>query len=81
MREDHFTNTPEDAGAYERTRSADDRDDRPTLAELQRDEADDWQGPECQMCNGTGVARMIPGDGVPVYVRCPACNGHGRDPS
>ena len=39
-----------------------------------------WQGPECQMCNGTGAARMIPGDGIPVYVHCPACNGHGRGP-
>lgn len=40
-----------------------------------------WEGPQCQMCHGTGVARMIPGDRVPVYVRCPACNGHGREPS
>jgi len=40
-----------------------------------------WEGPECQMCNGTGVARMTPSDGKPRYVRCPACNGHGRDPS
>jgi DnaJ-class molecular chaperone len=38
-----------------------------------------WQGPECQMCHGTGVARMIPGDGKPYFVHCPACNGHGRE--
>ena len=40
MREDYFTNTPEDAGAYERMRSADDSDDRPTRMEAERDEAD-----------------------------------------
>jgi hypothetical protein len=40
-REDHFTNTPEDAAAYERARSADDVDDRPTRAEAERDEAGD----------------------------------------
>jgi len=38
MREDYFTNTERDAAAYERARSADDPSDRPTLAELQRDE-------------------------------------------
>ena len=39
MKEDHFTNTPEDAAQYEACRGeADDVDDRPTLAELQRDE-------------------------------------------
>jgi hypothetical protein len=39
MREDRFTNTPEDAARYEARRGqADDVDDRPTLAELQRDD-------------------------------------------
>ena len=38
MREDYFTHTEADAAAYERHRSTDDYDDRPTLAELQRDE-------------------------------------------
>jgi DnaJ-class molecular chaperone len=40
-----------------------------------------WEGPECQMCHGTGVAQLIPGDGIPRYVHCAACNGHGREPS
>ena len=43
MREDYFTHTEADAGAYERARSADDYDDRPTRAELQHDE---WSEPE-----------------------------------
>jgi DnaJ-class molecular chaperone len=54
------------------------------LVEVRRDErqsAPAWNGPQCQMCNGTGTARMTSGDGKPYYVRCPACNGHGRDPS
>lgn len=33
------------------------------------------------MCGGTGTAVMTPNDGVAREVRCPACNGHGRDPS
>ena len=37
MKEDYFTNTPEDAARYEARRAEPD-DDRPTLAELQRDE-------------------------------------------
>jgi len=41
-----------------------------------------WEGAECQMCYGTGVAQMNSGDGTgPHLVRCPACNGHGREPS
>lgn len=41
MREDKFTNTPEDAGLYEvRRGEPDDYDDRPTLAEAERDEAE-----------------------------------------
>jgi hypothetical protein len=40
MKEDHFTNTEADAAAYERHCIVPDYgDDRPTLAELQRDEA------------------------------------------
>ena len=54
MREDQFTNTPEDAAAYERARAADDVDDRPTLAELERDDADCtcwWTAsPACERC-------------------------------
>jgi len=42
MSEDRFTNTPEDAGRYEAHCVVPDYgDDRPTLAELQRDEDDD----------------------------------------
>ena len=42
MREDYFTNTPEDAARYEEMRAETDAAaDRPTLAELQRDEAED----------------------------------------
>jgi hypothetical protein len=41
MREDRFSNTEADAAAYERHRAQDDVDDRPTLAELQRDEGDE----------------------------------------
>jgi len=37
MRDDHFTTTPEDAGRFEAAH-ADRDDDRPTLAELERDE-------------------------------------------
>jgi hypothetical protein len=40
-----------------------------------------WEGPECQMCLGTGTARFIHGGGTETFARCPACNGHGRDPS
>ena len=50
-----------------------------------------WTGAKCFMCNGTGehfasASEPIPGtpfhDGrrnVPTGLRCPACNGHGRD--
>jgi hypothetical protein len=41
MREDRFTNMEADAAAYERHRAQDDVNDRPTLAELQRDEGDE----------------------------------------
>lgn len=41
----------------------------------------DWQGPRCEMCRGTGRAQMTPGDGERRTVHCPACNGHGREPS
>lgn len=38
MREDHFTNTPEDAGRYEEMRAETDAAaDRPTRAEAERD--------------------------------------------
>jgi hypothetical protein len=39
MREDRFTHSEADAGAYERMRSADDSD-LPTRAEAERDEAE-----------------------------------------
>lgn len=42
MREDTFTNTVEDAASYEQLRGRDEYiDDRPTRAELERDDADD----------------------------------------
>jgi hypothetical protein len=44
MREDDFTNTPEDAAAYEALRGrAEWIDDRPTRAELEADDYDDWR--------------------------------------
>lgn len=43
MKEDHFTNTPKDAAAYEQYRAGDDYEEpRPTLAELQRDEGNEF---------------------------------------
>jgi hypothetical protein len=43
MRPDTFTNTPEDAAAYERLRGLDEWiDNRPTAAELADDDFDDW---------------------------------------
>ena len=43
MREDRFTNTPEDAARYEDMRAETDAAaDRPTLAELERDDAEPW---------------------------------------
>jgi hypothetical protein len=40
VREDHFTSTEADAAAYERMRSADDPDDRPSRAEAERDDCE-----------------------------------------
>lgn len=41
-----------------------------------------WDGPICVMCNGSGVATFHPAAPQPSYrYRCPACNGHGREPS
>ena len=48
-----------------------------------------WQGPVCFMCEGTGQhfahsnnTPMTPSRrDVPTGLRCPACNGHGRQPS
>jgi hypothetical protein len=40
-----------------------------------------WEGPECQMCCGGGVARFIHDHGYVSFSRCPACNGHGREAS
>ena len=46
MREDYFTNTPEDAGRYEEMRAETDAAaDRPTLAELDGDEVDSPEHP------------------------------------
>jgi len=43
MKPDAFTNTPEDAAAYEAARGrAEWIDDRPTRAELEADDFDDW---------------------------------------
>lgn len=46
MRDDTFTNTEADAAAYEQLRGRDHWiDDRPTRAELEAEEADDyWRG-------------------------------------
>lgn len=41
-----------------------------------------WKGPICVGCNGIGVARFTPAPPAePYWHTCPACNGHGRDPS
>jgi hypothetical protein len=69
MREDYFTNTPEDAGAYERARSADDYDDRPTLAELDGDEADHARGEYCIEWVGVDLAPDGP-DKIWACVEC-----------
>lgn len=70
MREDHFTNTPEDAGAYEARRGqADDVDDRPTLAELERDEYDHAPGEYCIEWVGVDLATFGP-DKVWACVEC-----------
>lgn len=43
---------------------------------------DHWLGPICRMCGGTGQATFHPGlPAAPYQARCPACNGHGREPS
>jgi hypothetical protein len=43
MREDYFTNTPEDAGRYEEMRAETDAAaDRPTLAEVDGDDGMSW---------------------------------------
>jgi len=48
MREDRFTNTPEDAGRYEEMRAETDAAaDRPTLAELDGDEVGHASGEYC----------------------------------
>lgn len=46
MREDYFTYTEADAAAFERHRAADEYDERPTRAELARDEADEVSWPK-----------------------------------
>jgi hypothetical protein len=44
-----------------------------------------WNGPFCLGCGGSGVAYFSGyadgKDGPGYYARCPACNGHGREPS
>ncbi|WP_308491056.1 DNA methyltransferase [Microbacterium terrisoli] len=41
-----------------------------------------WTGPTCIGCGGKGVARFTPAPPASPYVyTCPACNGHGREPS
>lgn len=41
-----------------------------------------WNGPICRGCGGYGVAVFHPAPPSESYERtCPACNGHGREPS
>lgn len=51
-----------------------------TMASLTPSKVPLWDGGICLMCSGSGVARMTPASGLPYYVRCPACNGHGYEP-
>ena len=40
-----------------------------------------WDGPTCRGCGGSGVANFTPAPPAEPYsYRCPACNGHGREP-
>lgn len=53
----------------------------------------EWDGPECFMCGGTGAYHASAGTPIPgtpfhdgrrtirTNLPCPACNGHGREPS
>ena len=44
-----------------------------------------WEGPTCRGCGGSGFALFsgfVDGSTERGYAaRCPACNGHGREPS
>lgn len=74
MREDRFTNTPEDAATYEQRR-AKSTDDRPILAEVQGDGVQWEPGDPCYLCGSTDTVEVW--DGL-VYLGA-HCNGCGRD--
>jgi DnaJ-class molecular chaperone len=42
-----------------------------------------WDGQVCVMCKGRGVAQFRPSESPATWYwhTCPACNGHGREPS
>lgn len=77
-REDRFTSTEHDASLYA-AHHADDPDPRPTLAEMQRDEADEQRScPDCEQ----GKCRNCLGDAwsndADDWVPCPCADrGHG----
>lgn len=61
MRPDTFTNTPEDAAAYERERGRERYlDDRPTRAEIEADERGDYR-PDLRYCPACNC-QHAPGD-------------------
>lgn len=50
--------------------------------------AENWNGPPCEMCNGTGADFTYSGEpmqntrrDIPTGQPCRACNGHGRQPT
>jgi DnaJ-class molecular chaperone len=41
----------------------------------------EWNGRVCVGCGGSGFAWFHPNPMQSYLARCPACNGHGREPS
>ena len=57
-------------------------DHRPRHGRLYARDVPRWEGPTCLGCAGAGVARFTPAPPAkPCVHTCPACNGHGREPS
>lgn len=49
---------------------------------MNEDDKPRWEGQVCHGCGGSGVTRFTPAPPAEPYdARCPACNGHGREPS
>ena len=69
--EDHFTNTPQDAAAYEQYRAGDDDELRPTKAELDRDDDDQ----ECLHLHQDDIADL---EADPMAQAVWVCSGCGK---